>query len=53
VASGRPEGEPVQVLTLNEMVVPAAVAGTTPIVAPDQIILVLGDFRGDIWMMDL
>jgi Tol biopolymer transport system component len=53
VASGRPKGEPVQVLTLNEMVVPAAVTGTTPIVAPDQIILVLGDFRGDIWMMDL
>jgi hypothetical protein len=43
VASGRPEGEPFLVLTLNEMVVPAAVTGTAPIVAPDQIILVLGD----------
>lgn len=53
VTSGRPEGEPVHVLSLNEMVVPAALAGTTPIVAPDQIIFVLGDFRGDIWMMEL
>lgn len=53
VTSGRPEGEPVHVLTLNEMVVPAALTGTTPIVTPDQIILVLGDFRGDVWMMDL
>ena len=51
--SGLPQGEPFQVLTLNEMVVPAALAGTTPIVAPDQIIFVLGDFRGDIWMMSL
>jgi hypothetical protein len=24
-----------------------------PIATPDQIILVLGDFRGDIWLMDL
>ena len=53
VTSGRPEGEPVHVLRLNEMVVPAAITGTTPIVAPDQIIFVLGDFRGDIWLMDL
>jgi Tol biopolymer transport system component len=51
--SGLPQGEPFQVFTLNEMVVPAALAGTTPIVAPDQIIFVLGDFRGDIWMMTL
>jgi hypothetical protein len=35
------------------MVVPAALIGTTPIVAPDQIVFVLGDFRGDIWMMTL
>jgi Tol biopolymer transport system component len=49
--SGLPQGEPLQVLTLNEMVVPTTLAGTTPIVAPDQIIFSLGDFRGDIWMM--
>jgi hypothetical protein len=23
-----------------------------PIATPDQIILVLGDFRGDVWLMD-
>jgi Tol biopolymer transport system component len=51
VTSGRPDGESVQVLTLNEMVVPAAVTGTAPIVATDQIIFLLGDFRGDIRMM--
>jgi Tol biopolymer transport system component len=51
--SGRPQGELVQVLTLSEMVVPAAITGTVPIVAPDQIIFVLGDFRGDVWTMEL
>jgi hypothetical protein len=30
-----------------------ASGGTAPIATPDQIILVLGDFRGDVWMMDL
>jgi hypothetical protein len=29
------------------------VPGTAPIATPDQIIFVLGDFRGDIWMMDI
>jgi hypothetical protein len=24
-----------------------------PIAAPDQIIVVLADYRGDVWMMDL
>jgi Tol biopolymer transport system component len=52
-ASGEPEGEPFEVLTLNEMVVPAMVTGACPIVAPHEMILVLGDFRGDIWIMDL
>ena len=35
------------------MIVPTWLAGTAPIATPDQIIFVLGDFRGDIWMMDL
>jgi hypothetical protein len=26
---------------------------TAPTATPDQIILVLGDFRGDVWLMDL
>ena len=30
-----------------------AISGTTPIVAPDQIIFVLGDFRGDVWIRDV
>ena len=42
-----------EVLTLGEMIVPAMVTGTAPIVAPDQIILVLGDFRGDVWIRDV
>jgi hypothetical protein len=27
--------------------------GTTPIIAGDQIAVVLADVRGDIWMMDV
>jgi hypothetical protein len=32
---------------------PAYLPGTGPIATPNQIILVLGDFRGDVWLMDL
>jgi hypothetical protein len=35
------------------MIVPTMVTATGPIVAPDQIIFVLGDFRGDVWIRDL
>jgi hypothetical protein len=35
------------------MAVPTFLSATAPLVAPDQILLVLGDFRGDIWMRDL
>jgi hypothetical protein len=35
------------------MAMPAYRPGTAPIATPDQIIFVLGDFRGDVWMMDL
>jgi Tol biopolymer transport system component len=52
VTSGQPNGDRFDVLTLTDMLVPTLTAGTAPIVAPDQIILVLGDFRGDIWIMD-
>jgi Tol biopolymer transport system component len=52
-ASRRPDGESMVVIALSEMVVPTFLSGTAPIVAPDQILFVLGDFRGDIWMMDL
>ncbi len=52
-ASGLLEGEPVAVYTSTEMLMPAYLPGTAPIATPDQILLVLGDFRGDVWVMDL
>jgi len=52
-ASGLVEGEPVAVYASHEMLMPAYLSGTAPIATPDQIILVLGDFRGDIWLMEL
>lgn len=54
-ASARPDVESFTVLTSHEMVVPTTkgVPGTAPIATADQIILVLADGRGDIWMMDL
>ncbi len=51
--SGLVEGEPIAVFASNEMVMPAYFSGTAPIATPDQIILVLGDFRGDVWLMKL
>jgi hypothetical protein len=35
------------------MVMPAFLPGTAPLGIPGQILFVLGDFRGDVWMMDL
>ena len=52
-ASGLVKGEPLAVYASNEMLMPAYLPGTAPIATPDQIILVLGDFRGDVWVMDL
>jgi Tol biopolymer transport system component len=52
-SSGRVTGDATEVITLREMIVPAMVTGTSPIVAPDQIIFVLGDFRGDVWIRDV
>jgi Tol biopolymer transport system component len=51
--SGLVDREPIAVYSSTEMLMPAYLAGTAPIATPDQIILVLGDFRGDIWLMDL
>jgi Tol biopolymer transport system component len=45
--------ESMTVYRLSELLMPAYLAGTAPIATPDQIILVLGDFRGDVWLMDL
>jgi hypothetical protein len=52
-STGRVSDETTEVLMLREMIVPAMVTGTAPIVAPDQIIFVLGDFRGDVWIRDV
>jgi hypothetical protein len=51
--SGLVEGEPIAVYASHEMVMPAYLPGTAAIATRDQIILVLGDFRGDIWLMEL
>ena len=51
--SGQVSGESIAVYASTEMLMPAYLPGTAPIATPDQIMLVLGDFRGDIWMMDL
>ena len=47
------EDVPMTAFASNEMVMPAYLAGTAPLATPDEIILVLGDFRGDIWLMEL
>ncbi len=52
-STGRVDSEAVDVLALSEMIVPAMVTAVAPIVAPGQIILALGDFRGDLWLMDV
>jgi Tol biopolymer transport system component len=46
-------GQPLAVYGSSEMLIPAYLPGTAPIATPDQIILVLGDFRGDVWLLDL
>jgi len=53
IKSGQPDGEPLAVYSSTEMVMPAFLPGTAPLATPGQILLMLGEFRGDIWMMDL
>jgi len=43
---------PIEVYASTEMLMPAYLPGTAPIATADEIILVLGDFRGDVWLMD-
>jgi Tol biopolymer transport system component len=52
-ASGLVDGNTIAVFASAEMMMPAYLAGTAPIATPEEIILVLGDFTGDIWLMDL
>jgi Tol biopolymer transport system component len=51
--AGLAEGDPIAVYASIEMMMPAYLPGTAPIATPDQIIVVLGDFTGDIWLMDV
>ena len=46
------DGESIPIVTLGEVVVPAFMNGAAPITAPDQIVFILGDFRGDVWLRD-
>ena len=50
---GRLGAESIDVLTLSQTIVPAMVTAAAPIVAGDQIVFLLGNYRGDIWMMNL
>ena len=52
-SAGATSGEAFTAFTSTEMVVPANVTGIAPVATRDEIIFVLGDFRGDVWMMDL
>ena len=51
--SRRPEGDSFVAATLTETMIPSFLAGTAPIVARDQMVCVLTDLRGDIWMLDV
>jgi Tol biopolymer transport system component len=51
--SAGPSDESITVYSSAEMVMPAYLPGTAPVATPDDILLVLGDFRGDVWLMDL
>ena len=52
-ADGRIGTQPLDVLALSEMIVPAMISTVAPIVAGDQIVFLLGNYRGDIWIMDV
>ena len=51
--SGHASGESFTAFSSTEMVIPNAPVGAAPVATNDQIIFVLGDFRGDVWMLDL
>ena len=51
--SGHPEGGAFDVFTSPELSFPLWLPGTTPVATPTQIVFVLADLRGDVWVMDL
>ena len=50
---GRVGVEELDVMTLSETIVPAMITASAPIVAGEQIIFLLGNYRGDIWIRDI
>jgi Tol biopolymer transport system component len=46
-------GETFVAFASSEMVVPAGLAGMAPVATDNQIVMVLGDFRGDVWVVGL
>jgi hypothetical protein len=46
-------GDAFDAVTLTEMIVPAFITGTAPVATSSHIFFVLGDYRGDVWMMEL
>jgi Tol biopolymer transport system component len=44
---------PIEVLTLSEMIVPAMISAAAPIIAGDQIVVLLGNYRGRHLVMNL
>jgi len=45
-------GAPTTAFASTEMVIPVAMTGaTTPVATLDELVMVLGDFRGDVWML--
>ena len=53
IAASGPADQPFAAYSSADMLMPAYFAGTAPLATPDQIVLVLGDFRGDVWIRDL
>jgi len=48
-----PEGDALVMAALKETVIPSLIPGTAPVIVQNQMVLVLGDARGDVWMMEL
>jgi Tol biopolymer transport system component len=49
---GAASGDPLTAFSSTEMVIPVAMTGTTtPVATRNELIMVLGDFRGDVWML--
>jgi Tol biopolymer transport system component len=52
--SGQPEGAAFDAIAFNGMFMPTMVGpGSAPVIVSDQVVGVLADLRGDIWVMSL